>query len=83
MGKPYVDGSDKENLLKNFLSANAPEWFPSSSGKWCVRNAVFAGDLEKRGEASQGSGGNVRWQMGFSIGLKALWRVLNERLKLL
>lgn len=49
MGKPCVDSFDKENLLKNFLSANAPDWFPSSSGKWLVRNAVFSGDLEKRG----------------------------------
>lgn len=48
-----------------------------------MRNAVFVGDLEKRGEASQGSSGNMGWQTGFSIGLKALWRVLDESLKLL
>lgn len=57
--------------------------FPHHLESSFVRNAGFAGDLEKRGEAFQGSGGNIGWQMGFSIGLKALWRVLDESLKLL
>lgn len=53
------------------------------SGKWLVGNAVCAADLEKRGEASQGSGENLGWQTCFSIVLKALWRVLDQSLKLL
>lgn len=65
MGKPCVDSFDKENLLKNFLSANAPDWFPSSSGKWLVRNAVFSGDLEKRGGFS-----GEWWKCGMASGLQ-------------
>lgn len=74
--KKLVDGSDKENLVKNFFKQRLLSGFSHHLESGFQRNAGFAGDLEKRGEASQGNGGNVGWQMGFSTGLKALWRVL-------